>query len=114
MQPYSQPDFNLRKFRKDLPHKPSQLSFWKQIEVGQSVASRYESGREMPPQVAELLRLRIVLGVDTTKITADNAQAVIDLIEHGMIDTKLHQARAELQQLESRLSAAKSALRTAA
>ena len=38
----------------------NQEQFWTQIGVTQSGGSRYESGREMPKPVRELLRLEMV------------------------------------------------------
>lgn len=42
----------------------NQSDFWKPVRVTQSGGSRYESGREAPDQVIELLRLRYVEGID--------------------------------------------------
>jgi transcriptional regulator with XRE-family HTH domain len=46
----------------------NQEQFWTQIGVTQSGGSRYESGREMPKPVRELLRLVHVEQVDLSQI----------------------------------------------
>ena len=50
----------------------NQEQFWTQIGVTQSGGSRYESGREMPKPVRELLRLVHVDQIDVRKITRDD------------------------------------------
>lgn len=56
----------------------NQQDFWGQIGVTQSGGSRYESGRNMPKPVRELLRLVHVEQVDLKKIN----KADIALIAH--------------------------------
>ncbi len=46
----------------------NQEQFWTQIGVTQSGGSRYESGREMPKPVCELLRLVHVEQVDLSQV----------------------------------------------
>ena len=46
----------------------NQEQFWTQIGVTQSGGSRYESGREMPKPVRELLRLVHVEQVDLSQV----------------------------------------------
>ena len=46
----------------------NQEQFWTQIGVTQSGGSRYESGREMPKPVRELLRLVHVEQIDLTQV----------------------------------------------
>jgi transcriptional regulator with XRE-family HTH domain len=46
----------------------NQEQFWTQIGVTQSGGSRYESGREMPKPVRELLRLVHVEQIDLTEV----------------------------------------------
>ena len=46
----------------------SQEQFWTQIGVTQSGGSRYESGREMPKPVRELLRLVHVEQIDLSQV----------------------------------------------
>ena len=46
----------------------NQEQFWTQIGVTQSGGSRYESGREMPRPVRELLRLVHVEQIDLSKV----------------------------------------------
>ena len=50
----------------------NQSEFWGNIGVTQSGGSRYESGRNMPRPVRELLRLVHIEGVDLSKVKADH------------------------------------------
>ncbi|MBC6962347.1 MAG: transcriptional regulator [Nitrosomonas sp.] len=50
----------------------NQHEFWSKVGVTQSGGSRYESGREMPKAVRELLRLVHVEHIDLTKIKRDD------------------------------------------
>ncbi len=63
----------------------NQQEFWGMIGVTQSGGSRYESGRNMPRPVRELLRLVHVEGVDLGKIRRDDIQ-VIDLLKSTQPD----------------------------
>ena len=61
---------NIRDIRKKLGL--NQQEFWSQIGVTQSGGSRYESGRNMPKPVRELLRLVHVEQVDLAKVNHDD------------------------------------------
>lgn len=54
----------------------NQQQFWSTLGVTQSGGSRYESGRNMPRPVRELLRLVHVEGIDITSITRDDWEVV--------------------------------------
>ena len=58
--------FNPREIRRRLGLNQEQ--FWTQIGVTQSGGSRYESGREMPRPVKELLRLVHVEQIDLSQV----------------------------------------------
>jgi transcriptional regulator with XRE-family HTH domain len=58
----------------------NQQQFWGMIGVTQSGGSRYESGRNMPRPVRELLRLVHVERLDLGKIRKDDMQ-VLDLLK---------------------------------
>ncbi len=76
----------------------NQQEFWSRIGVTQSGGSRYESGRNMPKPVAELVRLRHEEEIDTTKLTGDAAE-VVRLMQAGLISPSviLEQAPAQAQ-----------------
>lgn len=57
---------NIRDIRKKLGLNQSE--FWSKIGVTQSGGSRYESGRNMPKPVRELLRLVHIERVDLEKV----------------------------------------------
>lgn len=61
----------------------NQQEFWGAVGVKQSGGSRYESGRAVPQQVAELVRLRHGLGIDTARITAANAERIKAILGTG-------------------------------
>ena len=63
-----------REIRRKLGH--NQQQFWSTLGVTQSGGSRYESGRNMPRPVRELLRLVHVEGIDITSITRDDWDVV--------------------------------------
>ncbi|RTK98384.1 MAG: transcriptional regulator, partial [Neisseriaceae bacterium] len=50
----------------------NQQEFWTQIGVTQSGGSRYESGRNMPKPVRELLRLVHVEQLDLTRVRKED------------------------------------------
>lgn len=50
----------------------NQSEFWGRIGVTQSGGSRYESGRNMPRPVRELLRLVHVEGIDLTRAKGED------------------------------------------
>jgi transcriptional regulator with XRE-family HTH domain len=54
----------------------NQEQFWTQIGVTQSGGSRYESGRNMPRPVQQLLRLVHVEQIDISKIKRDDWEVV--------------------------------------
>jgi len=57
---------NPREIRRKL--RMNQQEFWSRIGVTQSGGSRYESGREMPKPVRELLRLVHVEQIDLSQV----------------------------------------------
>ena len=58
----------------------NQQQFWSKIGVTQSGGSRYESGRNMPKPVRELLRLVHVEQVDIQRIKREDVE-VIDYLK---------------------------------
>ena len=58
----------------------NQQEFWGQIGVTQSGGSRYESGRNIPKAVRELLRLVHIEKVNLAKISGDDL-AIIQLLK---------------------------------
>ncbi|WP_027467606.1 helix-turn-helix domain-containing protein [Deefgea rivuli] len=54
----------------------NQQDFWSQIGVTQSGGSRYESGRNMPKPVAELLRVVHVEGIDLASLRKEELQVL--------------------------------------
>ena len=54
----------------------NQQQFWSKIDVTQSGGSRYESGRNMPKPVRELLRLVHVEQIDTQRIKRDDMEVI--------------------------------------
>ncbi len=54
----------------------NQHEFWSKIGVTQSGGSRYESGRNMPKPVQELLRVVHIEGIDLSKIRKDDILAL--------------------------------------
>ena len=63
----------------------NQQEFWGMIGVTQSGGSRYESGRNMPRPVRELLRLVHVERLDLGKIRKDDMQ-ILDLLKSNHAD----------------------------
>lgn len=59
----------------------NQEQFWTQIGVTQSGGSRYESGREMPKPVRELLRLVHVEQVDLSQVKRSDFEIIAYLRE---------------------------------
>lgn len=59
----------------------NQQQFWSKIGVTQSGGSRYESGRNMPKPVRELLRLVHVEGIDIQSIKRED-QDVIEYLRN--------------------------------
>ena len=56
----------------------NQQEFWTQIGVTQSGGSRYESGRNMPKPVRELLRLVHIEQIDISKVKKED----FEVLEH--------------------------------
>src|SRR3954466_3547468 len=56
----------------------NQEQFWTRIGVTQSGGSRYESGRNMPRPVRELLRLVHVERLDLSRVRKED----LDIVEH--------------------------------
>ena len=54
----------------------NQDEFWTKIGVTQSGGSRYESGREMPKPVRELLRLVLVEQIDLEKVRREDFEVL--------------------------------------
>lgn len=71
-------DMNVREIRRKLGL--NQQQFWSQLGVTQSGGSRYESGRNMPRPVQQLLRLVHIENIDITKIKGDDVQ-IIELLK---------------------------------
>ncbi|MBV1776324.1 helix-turn-helix domain-containing protein [Burkholderiaceae bacterium DAT-1] len=60
----------------------NQQEFWTRIGVTQSGGSRYESGRNMPKPVRELLRLVHVEQIDLSKVCKEDFEIIDYLREH--------------------------------
>ena len=69
---------DVREIRRKLGMNQSQ--FWSKIGVTQSGGSRYESGRNMPRPVRELLRLVHVEQIDIQKVKREDMD-VIDYLK---------------------------------
>ncbi|MDH0342089.1 helix-turn-helix domain-containing protein [Chromobacterium haemolyticum] len=77
----------------------NQQQFWSKIGVTQSGGSRYESGRNMPKPVRELLRLVHVEQVDLSKVRRDDFEIINHLKEnHPELYRTLKKAMAPLDQ----------------
>jgi transcriptional regulator with XRE-family HTH domain len=50
----------------------NQRQFWSAVGVTQSGGSRYESGRDMPRAVSELLRLVHIEGIDLARVSGEH------------------------------------------
>lgn len=71
---------NIRDIRRNLGM--NQVDFWSKLGVTQSGGSRYESGRNMPKPVRELLRLVHIEKVDLSKVNSDDL-AVANLLKEN-------------------------------
>ena len=69
---------NIRDIRRNLGL--NQMEFWSKLGVTQSGGSRYESGRNMPKPVRELLRIVHIERVDLSSINASDL-AVASLLK---------------------------------
>jgi len=67
-------DIDAREIRRKLGL--NQQQFWSKVGVTQSGGSRYESGRNMPRPVQQLLRLVHVEQIDISKIKRDDWEVV--------------------------------------
>ena len=72
MKPFT-PIENVRDIRKK--KGLNQIDFWKQVGVTQSGGSRYESGRNMPKAVRELIRIIHIEGIDLENIKTKDLRA---------------------------------------
>ncbi len=63
----------------------NQQEFWTQIGVTQSGGSRYESGRNMPKPVRELLRLVHVEQLDLAKVKKEDFE-IINFMKEEHLD----------------------------
>ena len=70
--------FNFTLKPKDVRRKlgMNQQEFWTKIGVTQSGGSRYESGREMPKPVRELLRLVHIEKLDLTRVRKEDFEVI--------------------------------------
>ena len=80
----------------------NQDEFWTKIGVTQSGGSRYESGREMPKPVRELLRLVHVEQVDLAKVKREDFE-ILDFLktEQPELYKKLRRAAARTRNPET-------------
>ena len=69
---------NIKDIRRNLGL--NQMEFWSKLGVTQSGGSRYESGRNMPKPVRELLRIVHIERVDLSSINASDL-AVASLLK---------------------------------
>jgi transcriptional regulator with XRE-family HTH domain len=60
----------------------NQEQFWTKIGVTQSGGSRYESGREMPKPVRELLRLVHIEQIDLSQVRKEDFEIIAYLKTH--------------------------------
>jgi len=60
----------------------NQQQFWSKLGVTQSGGSRYESGRNMPRPVQQLLRLVHVENIDIAKVRRDDFEVIEYLKAH--------------------------------
>jgi len=75
----------------------NQDQFWTKIGVTQSGGSRYESGREMPKPVRELLRLVHVEQIDLSKVKKEDFE-VLEYLKNDQPDLYKKLRRAVRQQ----------------
>lgn len=61
----------------------NQQQFWTPIGVTQSGGSRYETGRNMPKPVRELLRLVHIERIDLSKVKKEDFEIVEHLKSHN-------------------------------
>lgn len=77
----------------------NQLDFWSKIGVTQSGGSRYESGRNMPKPVRELLRVAYIERIDLSAIKREDLEVVEYLRKHepALFKTLKKSARSSLK-----------------
>ena len=75
----------------------NQDQFWTKIGVTQSGGSRYESGREMPKPVRELLRLVHVEQIDLSKVKKEDFE-LLEYLKNKQPDLYKKLRRAVLAQ----------------
>lgn len=63
----------------------NQQEFWTKIGVTQSGGSRYESGRDMPKPVRELLRLVHMEQVDLSKVKREDFE-IVEYMKQSHVD----------------------------
>ena len=90
----------------------NQEQFWTQIGVTQSGGSRYESGREMPKPVRELLRLVHVEQVDLSQVKRVDFE-IISYLKESHPDLYRSLRRAVRSRQRSELPGAGAAAQTA-
>lgn len=83
----------------------NQQEFWSRIGVTQSGGSRYESGRNMPKPVRELLRLVHIEQIDLSKVKREDFE-IIEYLKETHPDLykslrKAVKAKTEAAQVES-------------
>ena len=88
---------NIRDIRKKLGLNQSE--FWSKIGVTQSGGSRYESGRNMPKPVRELLRLVHIERVDLEKVNGRDYN-LLKLLKEQEAETS-HRLLNQLQKTEN-------------
>lgn len=77
-------NLNLREIRRKLGLNQSE--FWSKLGITQSGGSRYESGRDMPWAVNQLLRLMYVERVDLHRIKRGDLEILDTLrVKHGKL-----------------------------
>ena len=88
---------NIREIRKKLGL--NQNEFWSKIGVTQSGGSRYESGRNMPKPVRELLRLVHIERVDLERVNGKDL-SVLRLMKEQEAET-YHRLLKQLEKTEN-------------
>lgn len=88
---------NIRDIRKKLGLNQSE--FWSKIGVTQSGGSRYESGRNMPKPVRELLRLVHIERVDLEKVNGRDYH-LLKLLKEQEAETS-HRLLKQLEKTEN-------------
>jgi transcriptional regulator, XRE family len=88
---------NIREIRKKLGL--NQNEFWSKIGVTQSGGSRYESGRNMPKPVRELLRLVHIERVDLERVNGKDL-SVLRLLKEQEAET-YHRLLKQLEKTEN-------------